>query len=135
MELDKSRAGRVYGSSRAAWFQDGQYFDGMGEPVSFEEAAKPSETAPVVTEPTVTIVPPVTISPPRTPEPEYVAVVDTPVEREKNERNWGDDRYLKLKALTPTVLAAAVMRAGGTPETGKGGKHKNIAWLLKNVKD
>jgi hypothetical protein len=144
MQLDRSRAGRIYGSSLAAWCQDGQYFNAAGEPISREDAAKPDPadvesgailkawlqtdvTPEVVEVPVVTAV----VIPP----PEHVAVVDLPVERKAGAKNWGDDRLLKLKPLKAGILAAMVMRAGGTPKTGLGGKKANIAWILANVKD
>jgi hypothetical protein len=64
-----------------------------------------------------------------------VAVVEKPIEREAKAKNWGDDKFLRLKALGTTTLAAMVMKAGGTPVTGLGAKKKNIEWLMTNLKD
>jgi hypothetical protein len=142
MQLDPSRASRVYGSSRAAWFQDGQYFTHDGQPIAFEEAAGPSPSdiasgyiKPVV--PAVVVEPPVVTTieakaiPVTVVEPERIA--DLPVEREVGAKSWGDDQRIKLKALKPTVLASMVLKAGGTPNTGSGSKRANIEWLLDNV--
>lgn len=140
MELDLTRATRVYGSSRAAWFQEGHYFNREGQLIDPSEAAKPAEgdvipqTATVAPAPMTVATAIETIAPALATVPEYVAVVDKPVEREPEDRNWGGDKYLKLKALKTTVLAAMVMKAGGTPSTGLGAKKKNIEWLMANVK-
>lgn len=141
MQLDTKRASRVYGSSRATWFQDGQYFTHDGTPISFDEAAQPD---PHDLEMGVVKLPAPEPEPPATPsyevvkaapkEPEYVALEEPKVERPNSvDATYGDTRLLKLKALKGTILAAMVLRAGGTPETGLGSKKKNIAWLLENV--
>lgn len=141
MQLDVNRAARVYGSSRAAWFQDGQYFTGAGEPISFEEAAKPAPEDMPTSDPSAQQTPEQAASPvletvkAPPPPPEYAAIVEKPVERQAGDKHWGDDPRQKLKGLKPVVLAAMVMKAGGTPVTGRGGKKANLEWLVANLKD
>lgn len=138
MELDVKRAARVYGSSRAVYFQDGQYFAGDGTPVSFEEAANPdpedvaagivkTEATPIEPAPVVETIK----APPKVEE--MVAVVDKPVEASPNREPTFETRINQLKAMNSTHLAKMVLKAGGTPATGYGSKHKNINWLLENV--
>ena len=142
MQLDTKRASKVYGSSRATWFQDGQYFTSDGSPISFEEAAEPDpfdvEMGVVKLakpEPEPSEAPSYEVIKAAPKAPEYVAIEEPKVERPNSEdATYGDTRLLKLKALKGTMLATMVLRAGGTPETGLGSKKKNIAWLLENVR-
>lgn len=133
--LDLTRASRVYGDSRAAYFLDGQYYAGDGTPVSFEEAALPNPKEPELPEPQSEETPSYTVvaAPKRIAEPD--AIMDPPVERgTKVDATYGDSRLLKLKPLSGHLLATMVMKAGGSPATGPGSKKKNIAWLMENVK-
>jgi hypothetical protein len=138
MDLDFSRAALVYGSSRAAYFLNGQYYTADGKPISFEEAAQPDPKdleAEAARQAATEALPSVTTiaAPPKAEEP--VAIVDRPVERTTEvDAKWGEDRQLRLKTLSGHMLATMVMKAGGTPATGVGSKKKNISWLLENVK-
>lgn len=141
MQLDMKRAARIYGSSRAAFFQDGQYFTREGEIIPPELAGEPDPddvangvvkpAAPEVQEasPSYETIPAGPVA------PVYDGIQEAPVAREANAKPWGEDTRQKLKGLSSVQLANMVMKLGGTPSTGYGAKKKNLAWLIENVRD
>jgi hypothetical protein len=136
-----TRATKVYGSSKAAWYQNGQYFDSLGNPISHEEAAQPNpedvvagiiqvqtEPAHSLQPPTATVIEVPVAKPPVVPDEIREQPVESP-----GRKAWGEDKYLKLKAEKPLILARMVLKAGGTPASGYGSKRRNIEWLLENT--
>lgn len=143
MGLDLSRASRIYGSSRAAWLQDGRYYTHDGREIPPDLAAEPDPD-----------------DPPRKPAPVRIDTVPsyhyedqttpiTPVtdgyvpgrldtvldDLSGNIAGAiaGPSHQTRLRKMPAAKVAELVELAGGTPESGFGSKKKNIAWLLEHT--
>jgi len=133
--FDRTRATRVYGSSKAAFFQDGVYFDGDGKSISDELAAEanPEQLLPVQ-EPESTELPTATDATKKAKAKpvvlEATGIVEKPVEN-PSPANWKHEA--ELRKLSAAKLQGMVDELGGPTELGKGSKRRLVAYLLKHT--
>lgn len=122
MGLDRAKATPVYGSSRAAFYQNGRYYTRDGAEISHEEAAQPDPDFPPsppdpIVEETV---------------PRYFNAGEEPQEAPPADPQDASRRH-RLRKMSADRIAELVKLAGGTPETGHGSKNKNMEWLLEHT--
>ena len=123
MGFDLAFATRIYGSSMAAWHQNGRYFDHEGKEIPPEQAAMPNpEDPPVVNPPPEVDTVPQYLDGPAAREDKPVPLVAAP------------SPATRLRKMPAAEVAELVTLAGGTPESGVGAKKRNMEWLLEHTR-